>query len=75
MPLKVACRLNIRSERTALAKLIMKLKQFWNMSSFADMLQLILGEFFWATSMLVTDVGPKSVGDNFEILVTDLICW
>ena len=45
MALKVTGRLTINSERTAFTKLIMKLKQFWNMSSFADMLQLILGNY------------------------------
>ena len=45
MALKLTSRLKLHSERTAFTKLIMKLKQFWNMSSFSDMLQLILGNF------------------------------
>ena len=44
MTLKLKRRLKIHSERTVFTKLIMKLKQFWNMSSFSDMLQLILGQ-------------------------------
>ena len=55
MALKLSSRLKIHSERTAFTKLIMKLKQFWNMSSFSDMLQLILGKFTVQNGISCTD--------------------